>query len=297
MQLLIYILVYPFLWLISKLPFPVFYKVSDAICFLVYRVFGYRRKVVQKNLRLSFPDKSESEILGIEKRFYSHLIDLFLEMIKSLDMSEKEIKKRMKFTNIELLKKYEKEGRSVMMVAGHYASYEWVVCLGHYIDSEGVVVYAPLSNKYFDRLVQRIRLKHNITLVSRYKTLAVMKEHLTNKVNAMYGFANDQSPQPHKAHYWRNFMGVKVPVFTMAEKLSKEMDLVVMFLDIQKVKRGYYETTFRLITDTPNALPNYQITDEFTEILEDQIRNKPEYYLWTHNRFKHKDKVPAEFQD
>ncbi len=292
MQLLIYILIYPVLWGISVLPFPVFYKLSDGICFLVYRIIGYRKKVVRSNLELAFPDKSKSEIIEIEKKFYSHMCDLFLEMIKSLTISKEEMQKRFQFANMDLIRRFEKENRNVMLVCGHYASYEWMLSLGYKIKHEGYAVYTPLANKYFDRLVKKIRMRHNAFLISRYKALSEIKTHKDAGILAMYGFASDQSPGAKKARYWRPFMGVTVPVFTGAEFVAKKTDCSVIFLDIQKIKRGYYETTFKLIAENPEEFPDYEITDIFTEMLESQIKAKPEFYLWTHKRFKHRHKAP-----
>lgn len=296
MQLLVYLLLYPLLWVISILPFRLFYLVSDAVCFLVYRVIGYRKKVVRGNLELAFPEKNKDELDRIEKRFYTHMVDLFLEMIKSMTISKEEMLRRFQYTNIELLHKYEQEGKSIIMLAGHYASYEWLMSLGYVIQHEGHAIYAPLSNKYFDRLVRRIRSRHNAFLVSRYKAIETIQSHLKNNTLAIYGFANDQSPQPHKAHYWRPFMGVTVPVFTNAERLAKKLDMTVMYIGVEKVKRGYYQATLKLLSDDPKSVPDYKITDEYTDLLEAQIRKDPAYYLWTHNRFKHKDKVPAAFK-
>ncbi|XLS30977.1 lysophospholipid acyltransferase family protein [Flavobacteriaceae bacterium M23B6Z8] len=297
MQFLIYILVYPFLWLISILPFPLFYKFSDAICFLVYRIIKYRRKVVRRNLELSFPKKSSKELSEIEKKFYSHMCDLFLEMIKSLSISKKEIQKRFRFKNLELIRHYERENRNVILVCGHYASYEWMVSLGYEIKHKGFAIYTPLANKYFDKLVQKIRMRHEAYLLSRYTAVKDIKKHKEQKILAMYGFASDQSPSPKRAKYWRTFMGVTVPVFTGAEFMAKETDCAVIFLDIQKIKRGYYETTFKLIADKPNEFEDYEITDIFTALLEEQIKAKPEFYLWTHKRFKHMGKEPKGLVD
>jgi KDO2-lipid IV(A) lauroyltransferase len=292
MQFLIYILIYPVLWGISLLPFSVFYKFSDAVCFLVYRVIGYRKKVVRNNLMLSFPEKSKNEIVEIEGKFYSHMCDLFLEMIKSLTISKKEIQKRFRFVNLDVIRHYEKENKNVILVCGHYASYEWMLSLGYFIKHKGFAIYTPLANKYFDRLVKKIRMRHDAFLLSRYNAVSEIKKHKEEGVLAMYGFASDQSPSAKRARYWRPFMGVTVPVFTGAEFIAKETDCTVIFLDIQKVKRGYYETTFKVIADNPQDYPDYEITDIFTDMLEAQIKAKPEFYLWTHKRFKHRNKAP-----
>lgn len=294
MQLIIYLLTYPILWVISKLPFFLLYKVSDFLFIILFHLVGYRKKLVLKNLQLCFPEKSHQELLSIRKKFYLHMCDLFLEMIKSMTMSCEQMKKRAVFHNIELIDKYAQENKSVVLLCGHYANYEWVLSLSHHIKHQGFGIYSPLSNKYFDRLLKKIRRKNGGELVSRYQTArTVLKNHRDNRLS-LYGFVNDQSPQVSHADYWREFFGVKVPVFTAAETLAKKFDMAIVFFCVKKVKRGYYETTIVDITANSAKFPDYQITDIYWEYLEKEIRNQPEYYLWTHNRFKHKDKAPKQ---
>src|SRR5690554_3277129 len=292
MQLLVYLLTYPILWVISKLPFILLYKVSDFLYIIFFHVVGYRKKLVLKNLELCFPEKSHQELLTIRKNFYLHMCDLFLEMIKSLSMTPEQMAKHAVFHNLEVLDRYAEQNKSVVLLCGHYANYEWVLSLANHIEHEGFGIYSPLSNKYFDRLIKRIRKKNGGELVSRYQTARkVLKNHRDNRLS-LYGFVNDQSPQLAHADYWREFFGVKVPVFTAAETLAKKFDMAVVFFCVEKVKRGYYETTIIDIASNSAKYPDYQITDIYWEYLEREIRNKPEYYLWTHNRFKHKDKAP-----
>ncbi len=292
MQFLIYILIYPFLWLISILPFRLLYLFSDAIFYLLYYVVGYRKKVVRDNLILAFPEKEISEIKRIEKAFFQHMCDLFLEMIKSMTISEEEIKRRFAFRNLEILRKYEDQDKGIILVCGHYSSYEWMMSLGYHLKHKGFGIYLPITNKYFDRLVHRIRTRHNAGLIAAYGASNTIRKHKKEGILGVYGLASDQSPQLSRTRYWGKFFGIKVPMHIGAEKLAKELDYPILFIDIQKIKRGYYNTTFRLITDTPNNFPNYELTDTFTKMLETQIRKKPEYYLWTHKRFKHRDKAP-----
>lgn len=296
MHLLIFIIAYPVLWCISILPFRLFYIVSDITFVFVYHIAGYRKKVVRQNLRLAFPDTPDKELRRIERKFYRHLCDVLLEMIKSMQISRKTIEKRFVVKNLELIRKYETEKRSVIVVCGHYASWEWMMSLGYYIKHKGFGIYTPIMNKYFDRLMQKIRMRHKGFLISRYETTQTMIKHKNEGIMAMYGFANDQSPQPKRAYYWRPFMGVNVPVFTGAEMLAKKLDHVIVFCAIEKVKRGYYEATFEALAEHPNDYPDYELTDRFTTLLEEQIRNKPEYYFWTHKRWKHRDKMPAYYK-
>jgi len=209
-------------------------------------------------------------------------------------MTPEQMAKHAVFHNLEVLDRYAEQNKSVVLLCGHYANYEWVLSLANQIEHEGFGIYSPLSNKYFDRLIKRIRKKNGGELVSRYQTARkVLKNHRDNRLS-LYGFVNDQSPQLIHADYWREFFGVKVPVFTAAETLAKKFDMAVVFFCVKKVKRGYYETTIIDITSNSAKYPDYKITDIYWEYLEREIRNKPEYYLWTHNRFKHKDKAPKE---
>lgn len=284
MNLLIYILAFPVIWLVSVLPFRWLYIFSDFVYLFVYKIFKYRVEVVRKNLNIAFPDKTEAEKRNIERKFYHHMCDMFLEMVKSYHMSEKEIKKRMVYTNIELIKPYE-NSRSIIFLCGHYASYEWLMSLGYFLKHKSYGLYTPITNPYFDRLVKKIRMKYRGFLISRYAAASEMKKHRDENTIACYGFAADQSPSSSKS-YRREFLGKIVPVFTGAERLGKQLNTVMVYAKIEKVKRGYYQCTFEILAENPNEMPNYQITDLFFERLNQQIYQKPEYYLWTHNRFK-----------
>ncbi|WP_299101581.1 lysophospholipid acyltransferase family protein [uncultured Winogradskyella sp.] len=295
MQLIAYILVYPILWLISILPFRLLYGFSDLIYLFMYRVFGYRKAVVKENLRLVFPDKSEKEIATITSQFYHHFCDMMVEAIKSLTISEAQMKKRFKFTNVELLNDLEKKQRSIILMCGHYGSWEWIFILQKYVKHKGYAVYKRLANKHFDKLVKRIRAKYNSHLITTKETFSVLLDSKKKEELTINGFVSDQSPKAHKALYWNNFMGIKVPMYVGAEVLAKKLDMAVVFFSVKRIKRGYYETTFKTIAENPKDFKNYEITDVFFKLLEEQILDAPQFYLWTHKRWKHRDKVPAEF--
>lgn len=296
MDRLVFLIAYPLLWAISMLPFRLLYVVSDGVFFFVYHLTGYRKKVVRENLHLAFPQAAPKEIKCIEKKFYHHLCDTFLEMIKSMNISKETMQKRFVFKNIEVIKKYERQNRNMIVVFGHYASWEWMMSTAYHVKSTGFGIYTPIANTYFDRLIKKIRMRHNGFLISRYRTTQTLIKHKKDGLQAIYGFVNDQSPHPEKAYYWRTFMGVTVPVFTGAEMLAKKLDYAMIFCAIEKVKRGYYEATFTVLAGHPREFPDYELTDKFTELLEQQIKNKPEYYLWTHKRWKHRDKLPEQYK-
>lgn len=289
MQGLVFWLVYPFLWLISILPFRLFYLVSDAVFVLVYHIIGYRKKTVRENLELVFPEKSKSEIKRIQKKFYSHMCDMFLEMIKSISISEKEIEKRFTFTNLEYLRKLEGLDKSLIIMLGHYASYEWINALQLYgLKYRTYGIYKKIKNKQFDDLAKKIRGRFGGTLITTSRTTEVIKRNQENNILSNYAMISDQSPKLSRARTWIDFLGIKVPVFEGSDRLARNLDMAVVYLHVEKVGRGYYQATLKPITeDAPNE-PEHAITKKFIGYLEDQIREKPEYYLWTHKRWKHR---------
>jgi len=293
MQRIAFYTIYPFLLLISLLPFRILYVFSDVLCFLIYRGGKYRKKTVRKNIRTAGVAKNLKHAKAIEKEFYKHFCDLFLEMIKSITISETAIKKRFVVKNKALLERYGKEGKSIIVMCGHYASYEWLLSITYHMPHDGFGVYTPLSNPYFDRMVQRIRRKHGAYLIPRSKVRETLQKHHHEGGLATYGFAGDQSPQLRSKNYWQTFFGVKVPVFTGGERLAKEFDLPVVFARLEKKKRGFYEATIEPLAENPKDVKDYEITDDFLQRIEAQVKANPAHYLWTHNRFKHKDKVPS----
>jgi KDO2-lipid IV(A) lauroyltransferase len=243
-------------------------------------------------LRLSFPDKSDQEIIQISKKFYSHFVDVFIEMIKSFTVSKEEVYKRYKYTNIDFFTKLYKDGKSVILTGPHYANWEWIMSLDSFVDYKGYAAFTKINNPYFNNKVLQSRAKFGTHLVQTSKVISEILKNKKNKTQAMYGLLSDQSPQLKKTYYWNEFLGVKVPIHTGAEMLAKKFDMNMVFMDVKKNKRGYYETTFSLITDDAIKYPDYKLTDIFLEKVEKQIKAQPEFYFWTHKRFKHKDKAP-----
>jgi len=294
MQLLIFVLTYPLLWLISILPYRIFYWFSDFFFFVVYRVIGYRKKVVRNNLELVFPKKSTQERKKIEVQFFRHMCDMFMEMIKTMNLSKAAVKERYAVKNIKLVQEIEKD-RSILVVCSHFANWEWNVSINNYIKSKGYAVYQPITNTYFDRWIRKVRAQWNTTLITQRETAKIVVRDKQKGVTGVFGMVSDQSPQWHRAKYWREFMGITVPVINGAETLARKLDLAVVFLKVSKVKRGYYEAEFIPIAlSGKNTAPN-EITDTFIALAEAQIKERPEHYLWTHKRWKHRDKVPPEF--
>jgi KDO2-lipid IV(A) lauroyltransferase len=291
MQFVFFVLFYPILWIISLLPFRLLYILSDGIYLLLYYVLGYRKKTVRHNLAIALPHLSDKERLIIEKKSFQHLCDMFLEMIKTMSISKKEIEKRFVFKNLDFYKEQEKKGKSIALMIAHYASYEWVISMNQYITFKGYAIYKRIKNKYFDKLVKDIRSKHKAYLITTKETKTVIQENEAKRILGIYGFASDQSPRPTEYMYWHTFMGIETPIHFGAEKFAKRYDMTVLFLKVKKVKRGYYEGTFELLSDDVKSIPDYKLSEQFMTKVEQQILEVPEFYLWTHKRWKHKREI------
>lgn len=288
MQLFIFILVYPLIWVLSRFPLRVLYFLSDILYVLIYHIIGYRKAVVRKNIKIAYPDISEEKFKTIEKKFYHHFCDLFIEMIKTMGISEAEMNKRYVFKNMDVAGQYLNNNRDMILCLGHYASYEWILSMNTYYDNNGYAIYKKIKNKYFDKMMRDIRGKWKTTLVinkeAKAKIAAVLKEK--QKRAAMFGFIMDQSPSNDRNKHWAPFFSVKTPFFIGVESIAKEHNLPLVFLGVTKVKRGYYEATFTVITENPNDYKDFELTDKFASLLQKQIDIAPEFYFWTHKRFK-----------
>lgn len=296
MQRLVFWLTYPFLFLISKLPFPAFYVVSDVIFFFVYYIFRYRRETVSENLYLVFPKKSPEKIRIIEKKFYRHMVDMFLEMVKSISISNEELKKRFTFTNLEEIDKIRAMDKSIILACGHYASFEWMNALQLYgYDYRGFGVYKKIKNPYFDKMARDIRGRFQGELIPTTKATKTITEYQKRGILGVYAMVADQSPKIGRAKAWTDFMGITVPVFMGTEILSRELGMAVVYLHVEKVKRGFYEATFKTLSYEPATEEPFYITKKYYEELEQQLYAAPEYYLWTHKRWKHRNApIPKE---
>lgn len=292
MNLIVYILIYPIVWFISILPFRALYFISDFIYLIIYYIIGYRKKIVLDNLKIALPEKSEKELERLSKTFYHHFTDILIEMVKSFTISKKQLAEHCIYTNLDLLDELQKDGKSIILVASHYGNWEWLFGLSSFINYKCYTAYTSVSNKYFNRKVLKSRGRFGYTLKQTGRLIAEIDDNYINNVQSMYGLISDQSPILKKTIYWSHFLGIKVPVHTGAEMLAKKYDLNLVFLETKKIKRGYYENTFRLITKEPTKFPDFELTDILNRKIEKQILNQPEYYFWTHNRFKHKDKAP-----
>jgi KDO2-lipid IV(A) lauroyltransferase len=216
---------------------------------------------------------------------------MFLEMIKTMSMSEAEMRKRFQITNTAYVQELEQR-KNIMFMASHYASWEWGIIIQKDIKSKAFGVYKKIKNPYFDKLVRGIRAKYNSELLTTKETIPAVINNYKNEVKAVYGFVSDQSPKIKKTTHWLDFMTINVPAFTGAEMLAKKCDLAVCYFKVEKIKRGYYKATYVPLAENPNDFKDYEITDLFFKEVEKQLHEAPEYYLWTHKRWKHRGKNP-----
>ncbi|MCI6118604.1 MAG: lysophospholipid acyltransferase family protein [Prevotella sp.] len=286
-----YILLYILVYLISLLPLRVLYGISDFLYIIVYTVWGYRKKIVRKNLTESFPEKGRDELLAIEKGFYHWLCDYFVETIKLLSISRGNISRRMTFKNKDMVRKSFDNGRNVVLYLGHYCNWEWVSTLPLHFDGykERVVfgqIYHPLENKPVNNLFLKLRGRAGATSISMTDTLRKIIQMKRDGKQWIIGFIADQVPLLQNIHYWGDFLNHDTPFFSGTATIAKRFDTDVYYLDMKRTKRGYYVGEFHLMTTQPMVLGEEEITTIYAKKLEESIRRQPQFWLWTHNRWK-----------
>lgn len=243
---------------------------------------------MMENLNLVFPQHSPTENRRIQKKFYRHFCDILVETIKGFTISEKEIQKRFALQNAEILDDYYTRDRSVILMAGHYGNWEWTGILNKFFPHQGLAVYKPLKNKQFDALVKKTRGHFGGKIISNKKIVVTLFRMWKKNIKTLTYILSDQSPKIDEFKYRNTFLGIDVPMFTGPEELAKKLDFAVIYLKVEKLKRGYYSATLLRITDTPKEFPDFDITRKFFDLLEEQIHEKPELYLWSHKRWKHR---------
>lgn len=286
MKNLTYYLSFALWFIISLLPLWVFYRLSDGLYYLVYHVVRYRRRVVYANLRSSFPEKSEAEIERIAKDFYSFFCDYIVETLKFFSMGEKNIRKRMKFEGLGQVKEDFANGRSVSVYLGHYCNWEWISSLGLHLGEQCGQIYHPLENATLDRLFLYMRGRFKAQSIKMDDTfLTILKWKKEGRKNIV-GYIADQVPGYNNIHYWADFLHHDTPVFTGAERISKIMDTAVYYIDVERPRRGYYVARFIKIADSLNEHPVFFATEQYFRLLEKNIQRAPQYWLWSHKRWK-----------
>lgn len=285
MQFVVFYLFYPFLFLIASLPFNVLYAVSDVFYRLLW-LTGYRQHVVLTNLRNSFPEKSEEEIQRLCRDYYRYLCDLVLETLKTLRMTEKEAKERCVFHKAPWLDQWHAEHKSILIVMGHYGNWEWAgPSFTLNTDYQLVVIYRPLSQPYFENMMVRMRTKFGTKITPVNNTLRDMVAN--RKEVTATAFIADQTATPENA-YWTTFLNQDTAVFTGPEKLAKKFNYPVVYMHVQRERRGYYSVTPQLLFESPQDTADNEISETFTKLLEKQILEEPVTWLWSHRRWKHR---------
>ncbi len=290
MSKLAYYCIYALIYVISIMPFWMIYGLSNFNYIIIYRIIGYRKKVVRKNIRNSFPEKSESELKTIERKFYHWFCDYFLETFKLLTISDKNLLKHFELRGIEQLEKNFDLKQDCAAILGHYCNWEWLsaVLIGFKRHRDAVMglIYHGIRNAPVNKMFNKIRSAHGGVCINKRYVPRFLLKYKNEDRRYLFGYISDQTPKYYNIHLWIEFLNQETPVFTGGEKLMRKMNNAVYFVEMQRPKRGKYICTFRLITDKPNEMPEFEITKVFFQMLEESIRKNPEFYLWTHNRWK-----------
>ena len=282
-RLLYYLVLKP----LSFFPLWFLYYLSNFLFVLIYHITGYRKSVVNTNLRNSFPNKSIREIEVIQKAFFVHLCDMIAESIKLFSISLEELQSRFKIVNTEILDNYYRQGRSVILVGGHYNNWEIAaMCFDSITPHHTIGIYSPLSNKFFDRKLGLSRTKYGVEIIPKRlvsKTFSTYKDKLTMTI-----FGADQSPTYSRYVHWTTFLNQETAVHTGTERFAVKYNYPVIFIRINKVKRGYYEGVLEVLEENPKNSRDGKITNLHTKTLEKIILEEPQYWLWSHKRWKRK---------
>ncbi|NQX53293.1 lysophospholipid acyltransferase family protein [Pedobacter panaciterrae] len=276
-----------FLAVLSLLPLSFLYIWADAAYFLLYYVFGYRRQVVRENLCNSFPEKELKEIIVIEKKYYRYLSSLIFEVIKMINISEAQIRKRFVFKNKELVNEYLNKGESVLVCSAHYGNWEWgTLGIGLNFSADHYPIYKPLNNSIFDKWFRETRSKFGNKLIPMRQTLRAIQA--SKNTPSIFSFGNDQSPSIRELHYCRTFLNQPAYIQLGIEKIAKKTNRPIFYLRVKVLKRGHYEVDCVPLCLNPMDTEEFEITRLHTQFLEEIIKDEPAYWLWSHRRWKHK---------
>lgn len=280
-----------FLWyLLSLLPLRLLYILSDLLFYPLYYAVRYRRRIVRDNLLHSFPEKRPDEIIRIEKEFYAFFCDYIVETLKQFSISRKQLMKRMTFGGIdEMTAAMEREGKNFCFIyLGHYCNWEWIASMPYWTSGDVLCgqIYHPLKNPAFDRLFLRLRNQFGGECIGMKETLRRIIELKRARRKTIIGFISDQSPKWNSIHHWTPFLHRDTPVFTGTEKIGKQVDALIYFAHVTRVRRGYYHCEFKRLCADVKEVPDFELTDLFTRRLEEMIQAAPSYWLWTHKRWK-----------
>lgn len=283
-----YYTVYALWYAASRLPLRVLYVLSDVLFVLVFYVFHYRRRTVWVNLVTSFPERPEEELKDIERRFYRWFCDYVVESIKLMTMSRDELKRRMTFRGTEQVEQCVSEGQSCAVYLGHYCNWEWITSLPLWLSDKAQCgqIYHPLENADFDRLYLKMRQRMGAVCIPMAETLRRILQYKREGRPVVIGYIADQTPFWWNIHHWCSFLHHDTPVLTGTERIAKKLGQAVFYMEVSRPRRGYYEAEFKLITRDSKAYADYELTDIYFQMLEQTICRHPDYWLWTHNRWK-----------
>ena len=284
----VYYLIYGCWFLLSLLPLRIHYVLSDLLYVVVYYLLNYRRKIVRKNICESFPEKSASELLTIERSFYHWFCDYLVESVKLLTMSERQMRHRLVFKNTDKISEMVNKGQSCAVYLGHYCNWEWITSLPLWVTPQAQCgqIYHVIENQQLDRLFLKLRQRFGAVCIPMAETLRRIIKFRQEKRPVVIGYISDQVPFWNNIHHWCQFLNHDTPVLTGTERLARQTGHAVFYMDVRRVRRGYYEAEFQLITREPRQLAEYELTDEYFRRLEQSIRRDPACYLWSHNRWK-----------
>lgn len=284
----LYYIVFAVWYVFSLLPLRIHYVLSDLLFWLLYGVVGYRKAVIRKNLRESFPEKSEEELRKIARGYYHFFCDYIVETIKMMTISKENIRRRLTFKGTELVDEIVESGQSCAVYLGHLCNWEWVTSLPLWVTLKAQCgqIYHPLENKEFDRLFLYSRQRFGATCIAMQDTLREIVNYRSKNQPVVIGYISDQVPFWTNIHHWVDFLHHDTPVLTGTERIAKKVNHAVFFLDVHRVRRGYYEAEFKLMTREPQKMDDFEITDIYFKLLEESIRRAPEFWLWSHNRWK-----------
>ena len=285
-----YYFIYGWLYLHALLPFRVLYFLSDILYFFVRYIVRYRIRIVRKNMKNSFPEKTETELSKLEKEFYHHFCDYFVETIKLLRISNEEMQKRMIFKNTDAINNILKTGNSCLVYLGHYGNWEWVPSITLAFDKNIVFgqIFKNLNNKAFNQLFLKLRSRFGSIGISKGDTFRGIVRLRNEGKQMVIGFIADQTPSYSNINFWTRFLNQETPVFTGVERIAKQTGFGVVYLDINRTGRGMYIAECKLITNTPKSEPEHAITEKYIHMIEKTILRNPSFWLWSHNRWKYK---------
>jgi KDO2-lipid IV(A) lauroyltransferase len=278
--------------LLALLPLRCLYLISDFFFVPVYYVIRYRRKVVMENLRNSFPEKTEKERRVIARKFYRFLCDLILETVKLVNIDTPQMRRRIRYSNPEILDELYRKGKQVFVVIGHYGNWEWLSTLVSAAPYQNATLYQPLENKLIDKFLHDLRTRNGTDAIPSISAIRAINQYRQENRLTTLCFLSDQSPPRNAIHYRTTFLNQETPVYTGVETFAKRYNTAVLYYEIRRVKRGYYEVDISLITENAAETAEMEITEKHVQLLEQTIRRNPQYWLWSHRRWKHKKSSP-----